>query len=194
MIIYPSIKQVFEVIAIGFIVELFNSHCVRGGEYGVSIWFYIFFLPVITVHTIFLAIYRIFCGTVGLDPIVREYCWIFNSHPLKAILCSLQSIIFNLTSGIILVIATIIVLVAMVSHCGNEYAKFFYLAAVFGLLSGLMHLCNGIMCLVYLPKSELYVYQTISKIQFALALQSRSSPQLFDMVMNRNLTNLRRVK
>ncbi|XP_023164238.1 uncharacterized protein LOC111594969 isoform X2 [Drosophila hydei] len=67
------ISAVFEVIAIGFIVELFNSHCVRGGEYGVSIWFYIFFLPVITVHTIFLAIYRIFCGTVGLDPIVLNY-------------------------------------------------------------------------------------------------------------------------
>ncbi|KRG02305.1 uncharacterized protein Dmoj_GI16937, isoform D [Drosophila mojavensis] len=64
------ISALFELFAIYFIVKLLQSHCVLGGEYSVSIWFLIYFLPGITLHTIFLAIYRIFCSSLGLDPIV----------------------------------------------------------------------------------------------------------------------------
>ncbi|XP_030246987.1 uncharacterized protein LOC108659981 [Drosophila navojoa] len=64
------VTALFELIAIYFIAELLNSHCVRGGEYGVSLWFLAYFLPGITLHTVFLAIYRIFCSSLGLDPIV----------------------------------------------------------------------------------------------------------------------------
>ncbi|XP_017856138.1 PREDICTED: uncharacterized protein LOC108608985 isoform X2 [Drosophila arizonae] len=127
------ISALFELFAIYFIVKLLHSHCVRGGEYSVSIWFLIYFLPGITLHTIFLAIYRIFCSSLGLDPI---------------------SIIFNLTCGALLLIAASILLYAMKDHCGNESAKYFYIAGVFGLLAGVCHICNGVMCLFFIPLFE----------------------------------------
>ncbi|KRG02304.1 uncharacterized protein Dmoj_GI16937, isoform G [Drosophila mojavensis] len=67
----------------------------------------------------------------------------------------LCSIIFNLTCGTLLLIAASILLYAMKDHCGSATANYFYIAGVFGLLAGVCHICNGIMCLFFIPLFEL---------------------------------------
>lgn len=62
-----------ELVAFVLLIMLLRTHCVLGGEYGISVWFYAYFLPVIAVHTAILAISRLFLITAGLDPIVRGY-------------------------------------------------------------------------------------------------------------------------
>lgn len=61
-------------------------------------------------------------------------------------------------------VATIILLFAMIWHCENEFANRFYISIVFGLLSGILHLMNGLMCLYYMPGEEAYVLITDTKI------------------------------
>ncbi|XP_034486964.1 uncharacterized protein LOC117791345 [Drosophila innubila] len=124
---------VLEIVALVFLVKLLFTHCVLGGEYGISVWFYIYFLPGITAHTLVLAIFRCFWCTVGLDPI---------------------AVAFNLVSGIFCIIATLLLLFAMWDHCGNEFTYQFYISAICGLIAGIFHLINGGMCLVFMPSEE----------------------------------------
>ncbi|TDG51370.1 hypothetical protein AWZ03_002165 [Drosophila navojoa] len=64
------------------------------------------------------------------------------------------SIIFNLTGGVLLFVCALVLLYAMKDHCGSESAKYFYLAGVFGLLAGICHISNGVMCLFFIPLFE----------------------------------------
>ncbi|EDW59081.1 uncharacterized protein [Drosophila virilis] len=131
--IFLFISAILELVAIYYLIELLYSHCVRGGEYGLSVWFFIYFLPAIAAHTILFVFFRLFCRTVGLDPV---------------------AIVFNLTSGVILIIATLIELIAMSDHCGNEFGNLFYISGSCGLIAGIFHLGNGIMCLIFIPPEE----------------------------------------
>ncbi|KAH8311523.1 hypothetical protein KR044_006714 [Drosophila immigrans] len=131
------ITAVLEIVALVFLIKLLYSHCVLGGEYGVSVWFYIYFLPGITVHSVVLALFRCCWCTVGLDPI---------------------AVASGLFSGILLIVATAILLFAMWDHCSNEFAYMFYISAICGLIAGLLHLINSIMCLIFMPSEEAYVF------------------------------------
>ncbi|KAH8407166.1 hypothetical protein KR222_009965, partial [Zaprionus bogoriensis] len=131
--LYATALQILEIIALIFVIKLLFSHCVLAGEYGISVWFYIYFLPGITIHTLILALFRLCWSTVGLDPIAVAY---------------------NLVSGILLIVATLILLFALISHCGNEFAYMFFISSACGLVAGILHLANGIMCLYYMPSEE----------------------------------------
>ncbi|KAH8358704.1 hypothetical protein KR093_001846, partial [Drosophila rubida] len=127
------ITAILEVVALVYLVKLLYSHCMLGGEYGVSVWFYLYFLPGITTHSVVIAVFRSCWCTVGLDPI---------------------AVATNIISGLLLIVATSILLVAMWDHCGNEFNDIFYISAICGLVSGILHVINGVMCLVFMPSEE----------------------------------------
>ncbi|XP_060648509.1 uncharacterized protein LOC132786106 [Drosophila nasuta] len=131
--LFLFITAVLEIVALVFLIMLLYSHCVLGGEYGISVWFYIYFLPGITAHSMVLALFRICWCTVGLDPI---------------------AVASNLFNGLLLIIATVILLFAMRDHCGNEFTHMFYISAICGLIAGVFHMINAIMCLVFMPSEE----------------------------------------
>ncbi|XP_068157331.1 uncharacterized protein [Drosophila tropicalis] len=127
------VTAILEIIGLVFLILLLSSHCVLGGEYGISVWLYIYFLPGITAQSLVLAIFRLCCNTVGLDPI---------------------ALAFNFASGIVCLITALVLLVAMIDHCGNEFAYMFYASGVCGLVAGLLHLLNACLCNIYMPNSE----------------------------------------
>ncbi|XP_017083186.2 uncharacterized protein LOC108116013 [Drosophila eugracilis] len=122
-----------EVIALVLLIQILFTHCVRGQEYGITVWMYIFFLPPIALQSVVLVIFRLCCTTVGLDPIAMT---------------------FNLTSGLVCIACALTLLIAMSEHCGNEFAFLFYLSSAFGIVAGVLHLLNACVCNVFMPLSE----------------------------------------
>lgn len=70
-----------------------------------------------------------------------------------------QAVCFNLVSGFILFLATVILLFAMIWHCQNEFASIFYITGLLGLIASILHIVNGFMCLYYMPGDEAYVIE-----------------------------------
>ncbi|XP_030369450.1 uncharacterized protein LOC115620382 [Scaptodrosophila lebanonensis] len=130
------IITILEFIALDFLCfEVIYTHCVLGGEYGASVFLQLYLLPAIFFQSLILALFRVCCGTVGLDPI---------------------AVIFNLSSGIICTITSIMLLIAMIGHCGNDKAYRFYTTGICGLIAGVLHLINAIVCNIYMPRGEEY--------------------------------------
>ncbi|XP_017114522.1 uncharacterized protein LOC108137380 [Drosophila elegans] len=127
------LTAVLEVLALLLLIRILSSHCVRGEEYGISVWMYTFMLPAIAFQNTVLVIFRLCCTTVGLDPIAMTFNW---------------------ASGIVCLGTGVTLLVAMIDHCGNEYLPMFYLSSAFGVIAGVLHLVNACVCNVYMPLGE----------------------------------------
>ncbi|XP_043070714.1 uncharacterized protein LOC6568637 [Drosophila grimshawi] len=144
---------ILELVALYCLVCLLYSHCVLGGEYGISVWAYTYFLPVFTAQTLVLMLFRMCGQTIGLDPIAT---------------------VFNLISGIMCIILALILLFSMWAHCSNEFAIFFFVSGSCGLIAGILHLCNGILCLFFMPPEEANYLKPISKLQKKLQNSPKS--------------------
>ncbi|XP_037731325.1 uncharacterized protein LOC119562122 [Drosophila subpulchrella] len=127
------LTAVLEVIALVFLIRILSTHCVRGEEYRISVWMYTFVLPSIALQSVVLVIFRLCCTTVGLDPIAMT---------------------FNFASGLICIVCALTLAVAMIDHCGNEFAFMFYISSAFGIIAGVLHLLNACVCNVYIPLGE----------------------------------------
>ncbi|KAH8251912.1 hypothetical protein KR038_011092 [Drosophila bunnanda] len=127
---------IIELVALYFLVNILFSHCVLGEEYGISVWLYLFFLPIITLQSVIIALFRVVCVTVGLDPI---------------------AIMFNLISGVVCVGTGLTLLVASVGHCGNKYGYMFFLTSCLGFIAGVLHLVNAYLCNYFMPADEWYL-------------------------------------
>ncbi|EDW38836.1 GL13760 [Drosophila persimilis] len=130
-----------EIVALVYLIMLLYSQCILGGEYYLSVIFSVYSLPVITVQSVVFVLCRLCCFTVGLDPIAMT---------------------FNLASGMVCIGSSLTMLVAMIFHCGNEYQYMFFLAGGFGLLAGILHLVNALICNKYMPRKE-WTYTKPSK-------------------------------
>ncbi|XP_017052651.1 uncharacterized protein LOC108095861 [Drosophila ficusphila] len=127
------LTTVLEILSLAFIIRILDTHCVLGEEYGISVWMLIFVMPPIALQSLVLLLFRLCCTTVGLDPIAMT---------------------FNLVSGVACIVAGLTLLVAMIDHCGNEFALIFYLSGAFGMIAGILHLVNTCICNVYMPRGE----------------------------------------
>ncbi|XP_033245345.1 uncharacterized protein LOC108157317 isoform X2 [Drosophila miranda] len=130
-----------EIVALVYLIMVLYSQCVLGGEYYLSVILYVYSLPVITVQSVVFVLCRLCWFTVGLDPIAMT---------------------FNLASGMVCIGCSLTMLVAMIFHCGNEYQYMFFLAGGFGLLAGILHLVNALICNKYMPRKE-WTYTKPSK-------------------------------
>ncbi|KAH8292268.1 hypothetical protein KR054_007977 [Drosophila jambulina] len=125
-----------DIVALIFLIKILFSHCVLGQEYGISVWLYIFFLPAITLQSVILVLFRLFCATVGLDPI---------------------AMLFNLVSGLVCIGTALTLLVSSVAHCGNKYRYMFFVSSCLGFLAGILHIINACLCNFFMPKDEWYL-------------------------------------
>ncbi|XP_022214405.2 uncharacterized protein LOC111068917 [Drosophila obscura] len=132
---------VADIVALVYLIMVIYTPCVLGSEYYISVMLYVYFLPVITIQTVVFVLCRLFCFTVGLDPIAMT---------------------FNLASGIVCISTSMTMLVAMFDHCGNEYQYMFYVSGGCGLLAGILHLVNALVCNIYMPPEE-WTYTKPSK-------------------------------
>jgi len=71
--------------------------------------------------------------------------------------CVLQAMTFNFASGLICIVCALTLAVAMIDHCGNEFAFMFYISSAFGIIAGVLHLLNACVCNVYIPLGEWYL-------------------------------------
>ncbi|XP_017134568.1 uncharacterized protein LOC108150780 isoform X2 [Drosophila miranda] len=140
-LVLQFLTAVSEVLALVYLVMLLYTHCVLAGEFRSSVLMYVYFLPGITAESVIFVLCRVCCFSVGLDPI---------------------AIVFNLASGVLCTFTSLIMLLSMLDHCGNEYQYKFFIAGGFGLLAGILHLLNGVICNIYLPAEE-WIYAKPSK-------------------------------
>ncbi|KAH8361783.1 hypothetical protein KR200_010320 [Drosophila serrata] len=125
-----------ESVALYFLIRILFTHCVMGEEYGISVWLYLFFLPVITLQSVVLGLFRLFCVTVGMDPI---------------------AMVFNLVSGLVCIGTALTLLVASAAHCGNKFRYMFFVSSCLGLIAGILHIINAYVCNYFMPKDEWYL-------------------------------------
>ncbi|KAH8383837.1 hypothetical protein KR009_010852 [Drosophila setifemur] len=151
--VLQMVTAIMEVLASMFLLNVvFNSHCVLGEEFTISVFLYCFILPPVTVQSLVLFISR--CGwcTVGLDPIAIAY---------------------NFTAGIAMSIGTFQLLWTLIfHHCRNEFAIPFYCTTVIGFAAGILHLVNGCLCNSYMPHVERLHLKT-SKLNSARVARER---------------------
>ncbi|KAH8341879.1 hypothetical protein KR059_003170, partial [Drosophila kikkawai] len=124
---------VLELVALYFLIKILFTHCVLGQEYGISVWLYLCFLPAITLQSVILALFRLFFITVGLDPI---------------------AMLFNFVSGLVCIGTALTLLVATVAHCGNKYRYMFFVSSCLGIIAGVLHIVNALLCNAFMPKDE----------------------------------------
>nr|XP_016995487.2 uncharacterized protein LOC108056271 [Drosophila takahashii] len=149
--VLQMLTAVLEVVALVMLIHILSTHCVRGQEYRISVWLYTFLLPPIALQSVVLVVFRLCCTTVGLDPIAMT---------------------FNFASGILCISSALTLIVAMIDHCGNEFAYLFYISSAFGVIAGVLHLLNACVCNVYIPLGE-WSYLKPSKRSRKKAMQKR---------------------
>ncbi|KAH8280026.1 hypothetical protein KR018_001344, partial [Drosophila ironensis] len=128
------LTAVLEIVASGYLTYLWSTPCFQGQEFTIATALCMFVLPVLGLQSVVFALFRLYCCTVGLDPI---------------------AIVFNWVGGIGAVFSSFhLLMVVILYQCQNEFEYMFYIVGVCGLAAGIMHFANGCLCNYHIPSCE----------------------------------------